>query len=274
MDQPIAPAQIEQAQTWFQTYGPIALKALLILIVGWIVAKILTATARHVMHKAWLDQALVGFASSLTFALLMTVVVISAIGELGVQTASFAAVIAAAGFAIGFALQGSLANFAAGVMVIIFRPFKAGDYVEVGGISGSVQEVQIFATTLNTPDNKRVIVPNSEITGKPITNYSATGTRRVDQVFGIGYGDDIKKAKGILENILAQDTRVLKDPAPTVAVAELGDSSANLAVRPWVNTPDYWDVLFHVTEAVKQRFDAEGISIPFPQRDVHLRQVA
>ncbi|MHC4695766.1 MAG: mechanosensitive ion channel family protein [Planctomycetota bacterium] len=211
---------------------------------------------------------------SLTFALLMTPVVISAVQKLGVPTTSFVAVVGAAGLAVGFALQGSLANFAAGVMVIIFRPFKAGDFVEAGGVSGAVEEVQIFATVLKTPDNKRVIVPNSAITGGTITNYSANETRRVDLVFGIGYGDDIKKAKDALEDILAQDERVLKDPTATIAVAELADNSVNLVVRPWVKTLDYWDVLFDVTEAVKQRFDAENISIPFPQRDLHLHQVA
>ena len=226
------------------------------------------------MHKANVEATLIGFATNLTFTLLMTLVVISAVQKLGVPTTSFVAVVGAAGLAIGFALQGSLANFAAGVMVIIFRPFKAGDFVEAGGVSGTVEEVQIFATVLKTPDNKRVILPNSAITCGTITNYSTNDTRRVDLVFGIGYGDDIKKAKTVLEDILAQDARVLKDPAPTVAVSELADSSVNIVVRPWVKTPDYWSVHCDVTEAVKQRFDEERLSIPFPQRDIHLHQVA
>jgi small conductance mechanosensitive channel len=263
-----------KAQEWLGVYGPIALKALLTLIIGWIVAKILTGVVRRVMRKAKVEPTLIGFAGNLTFALIMTLVVISAIQKLGIPSASFVAVIGAAGLAIGFALQGSLANFAAGVMLIIFRPFKAGDYVEAGGVSGSVEEIQVFATVMKTPDNKRVIVPNSAITGGSIINYSANDTRRVDLVFGISYTDDIKKAKEILENVLSQDERVLKDPAPTVAVGELADSSVNFVVRPWVKTADYWNVLFDVTEAVKQRFDAESISIPFPQRDVHLHQVA
>jgi len=265
---------IQKLQEWFTLHGPTALKAVLILALGWIAARIFTAVVRRVMQRARVEATLVGFASNVIFALLMTLVVLSAIQTVGIPTASFIAVVGAAGFAIGFALQGSLANFAAGVMLIIFRPFKVGDYIEGGGGGGTVQEVQIFATVLNTPDNKRVIVPNSAITGGSITNYSANGTRRVDLVFGIAYSDDIGKAKGILENILAGDERVLKDPAPTVAVSELGDSSVNFVARPWVNSADYWNVRFDLTEAVKRRFDAEDINIPFPQRDVHLHQVA
>ena len=264
----------ERIQEWLILYGTIAVKAIAILVLGWIAAKIITAIAHRVMQKARVEATLVGFATNLIFAFLMTLVVVSVIQKLGVPSAGFIAVLGAAGIAIGFALQGSLANFAAGVMLIIFRPFKVNNYIEAGGVSGTVEEIQIFATVLRTPDNKRVIVPNSGITGGTITNYSANDTRRVDLVFGIGYGDDIQKAKDTLENILAQDERVLKDPAPTIAVAELADNSVNFVVRPWVKTSDYWDVLFDVTEAVKQRFDAENISIPFPQRDVHLHQVA
>jgi small conductance mechanosensitive channel len=205
---------------------------------------------------------------------LMTLVAITAVQELGVASHSFVAVIGAAGLAIGLALQGSLANFAAGVMIIGFRPFKAGDYIEAGGTAGTVQEVQIFSTFLKTPDNKLVIVPNGSITSDTITNYSATGTRRLDLVFGIGYGDDMKKAKQIIEETLGQDERVLEDPKPVIAVAELGDSSVNIVARPWVKTGDYWDLRFHLTETIKRRFDEEGISIPFPQRDVHLFQAA
>ncbi len=264
----------EQAQAWVTQYAPVALTAMVTLIVGWIVAKIITGVLRRVMNKAKVESTLVGFATNLTFSLLMTLVVISAIQKLGVPTTSFVAVVGAAGLAIGFALQGSLANFASGVMVIIFRPFRAGDYVEAGGVSGTVEEVQIFATILKTPDNKRVIVPNASITGDTITNYSANDTRRIDMVFGIGYGDDIKKAKEVLEDILAKEPRILKEPEPVIAVSELADSSVNFVVRPWVKTADYWDVRFDVTETVKLRFDAEKISIPFPQSDVHMHQVA
>jgi len=263
-----------QAQDQLVKYAPAVLKAVLTLFFGWIVARILRSVARKIMIKAKIETTLVGFICNLTYAVLMTLVIVSTVQALGIATTSFVAVLGAAGLAVGFALQGSLANFAAGVMLIIFRPFKAGDFVEVGGVNGSVEEVQIFATMMKTPDNKRVVVPNSSITGGTITNYSAKDTRRVDMVFGIGYDDDIKKAKGVLEEILAKDDRILADPAPKVAVSELGDSSVNFVCRPWVKTADYWDVFFDVTEAVKHRFDAENISIPFPQRDVHLHQVA
>jgi len=264
----------ERIQVWLTYYGLEAIKSLATLVVGWIAARILTGVVRRVMHKAKVESTLIGFATNLAFALLMTLVVISAIQQLGVPTTSFVAVVGAAGLAIGFALQSSLANFASGVMVIIFRPFKAGDYVEAGGVSGTVEEVQVFATILKTPDNKRVIVPNASITNGTITNYSANDTRRIDMVFGIGYSDDIKQAKEVLEGILTQDERVLKDPAPTIAVSELADNSVNIIVRPWVKTSDYWGVLCDVTETVKHRFDAENISIPYPQRDIHLHQVA
>ena len=265
---------MESFNEWLAQYGPIALKALLILVIGWIVAKVITAVLRRLMQRAQVEPTLTAFAANLTYALLMALVVISAIQKLGVATTSFVAVLGAAGLAVGFALQGSLANFAAGVMLIIFHPFRAGHYIEAGGVGGVVEEIQIFATVLKTPDNKRVIVPNSAITGGTITNYSVNDTRRVDMVFGISYGDDIQKAKDVLTGILAEDPRVLKDPAPTIAVLELADSSVNIAVRPWVNTADYWNVFFETTEAVKRRFDQENISIPFPQRDVHLQQVA
>ena len=264
----------EKAQALFVQYGPVVVTALITLVVGWIVARIISGVLRRVMTKAKVESTLIGFVTNLVFSLLMTLVVISAVQKLGVPTTSFVAVVGAAGLAIGFALQGSLANFASGVMVIIFRPFRAGDFVDAGGVSGTVEEVQIFATILKTPDNKRLIVPNAAITGGTITNYSANDMRRVDLVFGIGYGDDIKKAKTVLEGILAAEPRILADPVPVIAVSELADNSVNFVVRPWVKTPDYWGVLFDLTEAVKLRFDAESISFPFPQRDVHMHQVA
>ena len=255
-------------------WGPAVISAVATLIIGWIVAKILRGILRRVMTRAKVEPTLTGFLSSLFYIAAMTLVVVSAIGKLGVQTMSFVAVLGAAGLAVGFALQGSLANFAAGVLLIIFRPFKVGDYVEAGGVAGSVEEIQIFATHFKTPDNKAVIVPNAAISGGNITNYSAKDTRRIDLVFGIGYGDDIRKAKEILAGILAKDDRILKDPEPTVAVGELGESSVNIVCRPWVKTVDYWAVLFDVTEAVKTQFDAQGITIPFPQQDVHMYQAA
>ncbi|UCC81376.1 MAG: mechanosensitive ion channel [Candidatus Zixiibacteriota bacterium] len=225
------------------------------------------------MKKGKVDPTLTKFVTNISKIALMTFIIISALGALGVQTASFIAIIGAAGLAVGFALQNSLSNFASGVMLIIFRPFKSGDYVEAGGTGGSVEAIQIFNTTLKTPDNKKVIVPNSQITGDKIVNYSAMDKRRIDLVFGIGYDDSIKKAKDILEKIIAEDKRILEDPAPVIAVLELGDSSVNFAVRPWVNTSDYWAVHFDITEKVKLAFDENDISIPYPQRDVHIHQV-
>jgi len=261
---------LEQAQAVLSNYGIKIIAAILILIVGRIVVGIITSSINRLMVRRQADATLTKFVASLTKIALMAFVVIAAIRALGVETTSFVAVIGAAGLAIGFALQGTLANFAAGVMLIIFKPFKAGDYIEGGGTAGTVEAVQIFNTILKTPDNKKVIVPNSKMTSDNITNYSAMEQRRIDMVFGIGYDDDIKKAKAILEGILNEDDRILKDPAPTVAVSELADSSINFVVRPWVKTSDYWGVYFDVTEKVKLTFDAEGISIPFPQRDVHM----
>ncbi len=246
------------------------LYAVLILVAGRILVGIITGIVRRLLVKSKTEDTLVKFLISLTKITLMVIVVIAALNQIGVQTTSFVAIIGAAGLAVGFALQGSLANFAAGVMLIIFKPFKAGDFIEGGGSMGTVDAVQIFNTILKTPDNKKVIVPNSKLTGDNITNYSAMEQRRIDMVFGIGYDDDIRKAKSTLERIIGEDDRILKDPAPTVAVSELADSSINFVVRPWVKTSDYWAVYFDLTEKVKLTFDAEGISIPFPQRDVHL----
>ncbi len=253
-------------------FGLKILAAIAIFIFGRIGVRIVTGVVRRLMVRNEADITLTKFVVSLTRITLLTLVVVAAIRALGVEVTSFVAILGAAGLAIGFALQGSLANFAAGVMLMIFRPFKAGDYVEAGGTAGAVEAVQIFSTILKTPDNKRVIIPNSKITGDNIVNYSAMEQRRIDLVFGIGYGDDIKKAKEILEKILGEDDRILKDPAPTVAVSELADNSVNFVVRPWVKTADYWAVYFALTEKVKLTFDSEGISIPFPQRDVHLYQ--
>lgn len=251
-------------------YGTTILGAILVFFIGRIIAKTLTKLTRKALKKGNVDETLTNFLANITYAALLTFVVISALGTLGVNTASFAATIAAAGLAIGLALQGSLSNFASGVMIIAFRPFVKGDFVEAAGTSGSVEEVTIFTTKLKTPDNKVVIVPNGSITSDNITNYSQESTRRVDMVFGIGYDDDIKLTKETLKKILDNDSRVLKDPAPVIAVKELADSSINFVCRPWVNTADYWAVWFDTHEAVKAEFDKAGISIPFPQRDVHI----
>jgi small conductance mechanosensitive channel len=264
---------VEGLEQALLAWGPNLVAALAILVLGWFASRIFASAARRALKRANVDEMLVRFLGSLIYVSAMLLVTIAALGRLGVNTTSFAAVLAAAGLAVGLAFQGTLSNFAAGVLVIVFRPFKVGDYVEAGGVSGTVEEVQIFTTVLKTPDNRRVIVGNADVTGGSITNYSANPTRRVDLVFGIGYTDDLRKAKQVLERILAEDERVLKDPAPVVAVLELGESSVNFAVRPWVKSADYWSVYFDVTERVKQTFDAEGISIPFPQRDVHLHSV-
>jgi len=263
---------LDVIQDWAALYGLKVVGAIAIFIIGRIVIGFISRAMRKVMNKAGTDPTLAKFFLALVRIALLTFVIIAALGTLGVETASFIAIIGAAGLAVGFALQGSLANFASGVMLIIFRPFSAGDYIMAGGEAGTVQEIHIFNTILLTPDNKRVIIPNAQVTGGSITNVSAMDTRRVDMVFGIGYDDDIKKAKDILVRILSEDDRILTDPAPQVVVGELGDSSVNFNVRPWVNKADYWGVFFDVHEKVKLTFDQEGISIPFPQRDVHLYQ--
>ena len=226
-----------------------------------------------IMERRNVDALLASFMSNIAYVALVAFVIIAALGKLGIQTTSFIALIGAAGLAIGLSLQGSLSNFASGVMIIAFRPFKVGDFIEAGGVSGVVEGIQIFSTQMRTGDNKAIIIPNSNITNSNITNYSAKETRRVDMVFGIGYDDDIKTAKDILMELMQNDGRILKDPEPFVAVSELADSSINFVVRPWVKSDDYWGVKFDYTEAVKLRFDNEGISIPYPQQDVHLHKV-
>lgn len=251
-------------------YGIRVLSAAAILVIGRWVAMGVRRVVENMMTRSKVDPTLIRFVSSLAYIGLIAFVVVAALGQLGIQTASFIAVLGAAGLAVGLALQGSLSNFAAGVLLIIFRPFKVGDYIEGGGTAGTVDSIQIFTTQLTTPDNKTVIVPNSAMTGGNIVNWSARGTRRADMVFGIGYGDDIDKARDIITAILNEDERILPDPAPVIAVSALADSSVNFVVRPWVNSGDYWNVVFDTTEKVKKRFDQENISIPFPQRDVHV----
>jgi small conductance mechanosensitive channel len=264
------PKWMQTAQALLAEFGFKIIAAILIFFIGRWIAKRVQSGLERGMLKAHVDPVLVTFTVNMTFAALMVFVVLAALGQLGVQTTSFIAVLGAAGLAVGLALQGSLSNFASGVMIIIFRPFKISDYVEGGGVSGVVKAIHIFTTTLTTPDNKRVIVPNSKMMGDNITNYSAEGTRRVDLTASISYGDSIDKAKAALLDLLAKDPRVLKDPAPFVGVSAMAESSIDFAVRPWVKVEDYWDVFFALNEAIKKRFDADGLSIPFPQRDVHL----
>jgi len=251
-------------------YGIKVVAAIAIFIVGRWVAKAIANFIRKMMTKSNTDETLIKFVGNLSYVALLAFVIIAALNQLGIQTTSFIAILGAAGLAIGLALQGSLANFAAGVLMIIFKPFKVGDFIEGAGVAGTVEEIQIFTTQLKTPDNKTIIVPNAKMTGDNITNYTMKGTRRVDFVFGIGYEDDIDKARTIVEGIISEDNRVLKDPAPMVAVSELADSSVNFVARAWTSADDYWGFYFDTTEKVKKKFDAEGISIPYPQRDIHV----
>ncbi len=247
--------------------------ALAIFILGRWLAKAVTGWLRRRLTKRDLDPMLANFLANILYALLLTAVVIAAIGRLGVQTTSLVAILGAAGLAVGLALKDSLSNFASGVMLILFRPFHKGDQVEIGGVEGKVDEIRIFSTIINTLDNKQVTVPNANITADSITNYTALGTRRVDMVVGIGYDDDLKQAQGILQAICDEHPLVLKDPAPAVALAELGDSSVNFNVRPWCNSGDYWTVWSDVLGEAKIRLEAAGLSIPYPQQDVHMHTV-
>lgn len=255
-----------------EKFGINAIIALLVFILGRWLAKFVTNMVRKVLARTEMEDTLERFLCNLLYAILMVVVVIATINQLGIQTTSLLAVLGAAGLAIGLALQGSLSNFAAGVLIVAFRPYKVGDYIEGGGVSGTVEEVQIFTTVLKSPDNKKIIVPNSQIMAGEIVNYSAKDTRRVDLVAGCGYDDDLDKVNRVLNAILNSDDRILNDPAPTIAVSELADSSVNFVVRPWVKSGDYWGVYFDLTEQIKKRFDQEGIAIPYPQRDVHVYQ--
>lgn len=263
---------LDKAYALLTFYGLKVIAAIVILIIGRWVAKAIEKLVLRVMAGRKVDPTITNFTGNLTYIALLAFVVLAALGQLGVQTTSFIAVLGAAGLAVGLALQGSLSNFAAGFMLIIFHPFKVGDVIEGAGVVGVVEKIQIFTTQLLTPDNKTIIVPNAKLTSDNIVNWSAKGTRRVDLEVGIGYGDDIDKARDILTAIVAEDSRILKDPEPTIAVSALGESSVHFVVRPWVMAADYWGVYFELTEKIKKRFDAEGISIPYPQRDVHVYQ--
>lgn len=264
---------VVKLQEWVVLYGLKVLAAIVILVVGRYIATGIRSLTSRVLRKGHVDDILVTFISSLCYVGIMAFVFITAMGQLGVQTASFVAILGAAGLAVGLALQGSLTNFASGILMIVFKPFKLGDFIEGGGVSGVVEHMGIFTTELLSPDNKKIIVPNGKLTSDSITNYTAEKFRRVDLVAAVSYGDDLARVKKVLEDILASDDRILKDPTPTIGVLELGHSSVNLAVRPWVKTADYWDVFFATQESIKTRFEAEGIRIPFPQQDVHLHQV-
>lgn len=257
-------------QTYLAEYGLKVLAAIAILIIGRIVAGWVRRLVDRLMKKGGTDDTVVGFVSSLAYIGVMAFVVVAALGQLGIQTTSFIAILGAAGLAIGLALQGSLSNFAAGFLMLIFRPFRAGDFIEGAGVAGIVEKIEMFTTTMRTGDNKTIIVPNSSLAGGNIINYSAKETRRVDLTVGASYDADIKHVRQVLQGIIAADERVMQDPAPMIAVGELADNSVNFVVRVWVKSGDYWGVFFDTTEAVKIRFDEEGIGIPYPQRDVHM----
>ncbi|MEA1890931.1 MAG: mechanosensitive ion channel [Pseudomonadota bacterium] len=251
-------------------YGLKLLAAIAVFIIGKMVANWVKKLVTRVMTKSGLDQIIIGFSSSIAYIAMMAFVIVAALGQLGIQTTSFIAILGAAGLAIGLALQGSLANFAAGFLMIIFRPFKVGDVIEAAGVTGKVNAIHIFTTTLTTPDNKTIIIPNAKLGGDNIINYSTQETRRVDLTVGVAYDADLKEVRSILEDIVSKDSRVLSDPAHQIAVSELADNSVNFVFRMWVKSADYWDVFFDTNETVKSRFDEAGIGIPFPQRDVHL----
>ncbi len=254
----------------FAIYGIKIVAAIAIFLIGRLLAKVVKNALVKLMQKNAVDETLTAFVGNLAHIALIAFVIIAAISQLGIQTTSFIAVLGAAGLAIGLALQGSLSNFAAGVLMIVFRPFKTGDFIEGGGAVGTVEEIQIFTTQIKTGDNKTVIVPNSKMMGDNIVNYSTKGTRRVDLVFGIGYEDDIDHAKRLISEIFSEDGRIMQEPAPMVALSELADSSVNFVARAWTSADDYWNVYFDTQEKVKKRFDKEGISIPYPQRDIHV----
>lgn len=261
---------IAEITLWTTTYSIKIVAAILIFIIGKWLSRKATNLLTKLLEKNKIDATLIKFLDSIVYYILLIVVLIAAAGKLGINTTSFLTILGAAGLAIGLALKDSLSNFASGFILIMLRPYKIGNFVKVGGVSGTVKSIDIFNTTLHTPDNQKVIVPNSKITSDVITNVTANEPRRVDLVIGISYDDDIAKAKNILENIIKDEKRILENPATMIAVSELANSSVNLVVRPWVKTAEYWDVYFALMEKIKLTFDKEGIHIPYPQQDVHL----
>jgi len=260
----------EQLVLFVTTYGIKIIGAIIILILGRIIAGIGRRIVSRILEKSETDPSIIKFVGSLTYFLILIFAVLAALAKFGIQTASFVAILGAAGFAIGFALQGSLANFAAGVLILVLRPYKVGDVIDGAGVVGSVKEIQLFTTVLATPDNIKIMVPNGKIFGDVIKNITAYDTRRIDLVVGIGYTSDIQKAYDIMMNLIKEDNRILSDPAPQIAVSELADSSVNFVVRPWVKKEDYWAVRFDLTRNIKESFDRDGIEIPFPQQVVHM----
>ncbi len=260
----------DQLTVFITTYGIKVIGAIIILILGRIAAGIGRKTVKKVLEKTKTDPAVVSFVGSMIYFLILIFAVLAALAKFGIQTASFVAILGAAAFAIGFALQGSLANFAAGVLILVLRPFKVGDYIDGAGVGGTVKDIQLFTTVLATPDNIKIMVPNGKLFGDTIKNFSGFDTRRIDFVIGIGYTSDIQKAYDVLMSLIKEDTRILSDPPTNIAVSELADSSVNFVVRPWVKRSDYWGVKFDLTRKIKEAFDENGIEIPFPQHVVHM----
>jgi small conductance mechanosensitive channel len=261
---------MDSVGTFISIWGVRVLGAIAVLVFGWMAAGVIRGSVRRALDRTKLDPTLVPFISNLVYYAILIFIVLAVLSLFGIETTSFVAVLAAAGFAVGLALQGTLSNFASGIMLLVFRPFGVGDYVDAGGAAGSVQEIGIFSTTLHTPDNVKIVVPNSAIYGATIKNFTANDTRRNDMVVGISYDDDIGTAISTIQTILASDERVLKDPEPVVAVSEMADSSVNLVVRPWCTKEDYWGLRFDLTRRFKEGLEAAGCSIPYPQTDVHL----
>lgn len=270
---------METIQQWYNDHSAMVINyaiafaiAVLIYWVGSKIAKSASNLTAKLMTKRKLDSIVVNFIKNIIYGILMVVVIIAALGQVGIETTSFIAVIGAAGLAIGLALQGSLSNFASGVLIISLRPFKSGDFIEAGGVAGVVEEIKLFSTFIRSGDNKQIIIPNSSVVGSAITNYSTKPTRRVDLVIGVSYDADIKKAKEVLTEVTTNNKSVLQDPAPVIAVSELADNSVNFVVRPWVNSSDYWPTYFELLETIKIRLDEEKIGIPYPQMDVHIHK--
>jgi small conductance mechanosensitive channel len=270
---------LDTIQNWFvdnqqmmMDYAIKLIVALAMIFIGKFIAKMVQQGVIKIMRHRAMDEAIISFISSLVFGMLFFIIFVAAISHLGFNTTSLVAVVGAAGLAIGLALQGSLSNFASGVLLIVFKPFKSGDFIEVSGVSGIVEQILIFSTQLRTGDNKTVIIPNGSITSGTITNYSTKPTRRIDLIIGVGYDADLAKTKALLLGVVSADERVLKDQAVTVGVSALADSSVNFVVRPWVNSADYWPTHFDLLEKIKTELDKAGIEIPYPQLSVHMNK--
>lgn len=260
----------EMIEKWLFVYGVNLVAALLILVVGWIGAKLVRKFAARLMERARLEHILVSFLSNIIYALVLAFVIIASLNKLGMQTASLIAVVGAAGLAIGLALQGSLSNLAAGVMIILFKHFKIGDFILGGGVTGTVIDMNIFTTTLHTPTNEKVIVPNASLTGSPLTNYTGNDNRRIDHIIGVGYEDDLAEVRAAIARVLDADERVLDDPAYFIGVDALADSSVNFVLRAWVKKENFGVTKCALLEEIKNEFDRVGISIPYPQQDMHV----